>query len=51
MKKITTLLLFLFVMLAFVNASTATTQTAITKNEAAVITENTSATVDTATAT
>ena len=51
MKKITTLLLFLFVMLAFTNASTATTQTAITKNEAAVITENTSATVDTATAT
>ena len=38
-------------MLAFTNASTATTQTAITKNEAAVITENTSATVDTATAT
>ena len=51
MKKITTLLLFLFVMLAFTNASTATTQTAITKNEAAVITGNTSATVDTATAT
>ena len=51
MKKITTLLLFLFVMLAFTDASAATTpQTAVAENEVTTIAEAVATTVDAVTA-